>query len=58
MGLKTDAELAEEAKDEESVRLFARAKVLQYAKDEFYLGGKEKNGNPWHENLNKVMFWM
>jgi eukaryotic translation initiation factor 2C len=68
-GLKSDGELAQEEIDREEMRKRIREMTLKHVKEEFY---KEKIGhetdveeieklmvgNPWKENVGKVMFWM
>ena len=55
---KSNAELADEAKDEDSLRAFTKDFVIQHAKNEFYEYKTDQTGNPWHESLDKIMFWM
>lgn len=58
LNVKSEEELAHEAEDDESLRLYAREYTMTYARKEFY--GREDNltGNPWHTDLNRIMFWM
>ncbi|KAI4671213.1 uncharacterized protein J4E88_009246 [Alternaria novae-zelandiae] len=58
--VKSNAEIDEENAVPQAVRAHLRALVLARAQAEFY---SEKpagttTGNPWHESLDKVMFWM
>jgi|TARA_R110002003_G_scaffold171_3_gene13891 hypothetical protein len=56
--VKSQAELDDEAQDPERIRVCARETVLDFAKKEFYDRTEDLNGNPWHDDLEKVMFWM
>ena len=58
--VKSNAEIDEENSVPQAVRAHLRALVLARAQTEFY---SEKpagttTGNPWHESLDKIMFWM
>ncbi|KAI4672724.1 uncharacterized protein J4E78_001226 [Alternaria triticimaculans] len=55
---KSNAELADEAQDEDSLRAFTKDFVIQHAKNEFYEYKTDQTGNPWHESLDRIMFWM
>ncbi|KAF2028677.1 Piwi-domain-containing protein [Setomelanomma holmii] len=57
-GVKDQAELDDEIQDTEQIRIFARNQVLDYAKREFYDRATNLDGNSWHTDLAKVMFWM
>jgi eukaryotic translation initiation factor 2C len=58
--VKSNVEIDEENSVSEDVRAHLRRLVLARATAEFY---SEKpagttTGNPWHEDLNGIMFWM
>jgi hypothetical protein len=59
-GVKDPAEIQDEAQDAEQWRLHVRGCVMKAAQAEFYehKPGGTFTGNPWHEKLSKVMFWM
>ncbi|KAI4623607.1 hypothetical protein J4E80_003418 [Alternaria sp. BMP 0032] len=55
---KSNAELADEGQDEDSLRAFTKDFVMQHAKNELYAYKTDQTGNPWHESLDRIMFWM
>jgi hypothetical protein len=59
--VKSNAELDDEKLDPERLRVLGRRLVLAYAKNEFYSAkppGTTQDGNPWHDDLRNIMFWM
>lgn len=57
---KDALELQDESGDAEALRSNIRGLVLAKAQKEFYehKGKSVTTGSPWHDDLNKVMFWM
>jgi peptidoglycan hydrolase CwlO-like protein len=56
--VKTSAEIEAEVSDRDVVRIQIRALTFAYAQAGFYSQKTTPGGNPWHDNLAKVMFWM
>ncbi|KAH7092237.1 ribonuclease H-like domain-containing protein [Paraphoma chrysanthemicola] len=59
---KDTTEIDDEIAHREEVRKEIRKLTLDFAMKEFYKykidAGEDMKGNPWHTDLNKIMFWM